>query len=86
MPLIERIITVTGDCVNEPKNVRVPIGTYMSDIIDFCNGFTKEPEKIISGGPMMGMAQWDKNAPVVKGTASILCLSKAKHTSNSMSK
>lgn len=73
MPLFERIITVTGDCVAQPKNLRVPLGTSISDIITHCGGYTSEVEKIISGGPMMGMAQWDENAPVIKGTASILC-------------
>lgn len=78
MPLIDRIMTVTGDCVREPKNLRVPLGTSFSDIIEFCGGFTSEVEKIISGGPMMGIAQWDKDAPVIKGTASILCFGKSK--------
>ncbi len=76
MPLINRIITVTGDCVSEPKNLLVPIGTSISDIINYCGGTTAEIEKIISGGPMMGQAQWDINAPVVKGTASILVFRK----------
>lgn len=76
MPVIERIVTVTGDCVAEPKNLIVPIGTSISDVIAYCGGYTGEIEKIISGGPMMGMAQWDENAPVVKGTASILTFRK----------
>ncbi len=78
MPLIDRVITVTGDCVAQPKNLVVPLGTSISDIITYCGGYSGEIEKIISGGPMMGTAQWDENAPVIKGTASILCFGKKK--------
>lgn len=78
MPLVSRVMTVTGDCVANPKNLRVPLGTSVSDIIDFCGGYTGEVEKIISGGPMMGVAQWDETSPVIKSTASILCFGKKK--------
>ncbi len=77
-PLIDRIITVTGDCIANPKNLIVPLGTSISDVITYCGGYTADVEKIISGGPMMGTAQWDESAPVVKGTASILCFGKKK--------
>ena len=75
MPLIERIVTVSGDCLKEPKNLLVLIGTPYSDLVEFCGGFKREPEKIINGGPMMGMAQWDINAPVTRGTSAVLFLS-----------
>ncbi|MBO5275288.1 MAG: electron transport complex subunit RsxC [Clostridia bacterium] len=75
LPLIERIVTVDGDCVNKPGNVIVPIGTPMIDVINFCGGFKGEPKKIIAGGPMMGNAVWDVNAPIVKGSSAILCFS-----------
>ena len=75
MPLIKRRVTVDGDCVAEPKNLIVPIGTPYSDLIEYCGGLVAEPKKIVSGGPMMGMAQWDKDAPVVKGTSAILVFS-----------
>ena len=75
MPLIKRRVTVDGDCVADPKNLIVPIGTPYSDLIEYCGGLVAEPKKIISGGPMMGMAQWDKDAPVVKGTSAILVFS-----------
>ncbi|MBQ7822231.1 MAG: electron transport complex subunit RsxC [Clostridia bacterium] len=75
MPLIERIVTVDGDCVNAPKNLLVPIGTPYSVLIDYCGGLKKTPWKIVNGGPMMGAAQWDINAPVTKGTSAILVLS-----------
>ncbi|MBE6650812.1 MAG: electron transport complex subunit RsxC [Ruminococcaceae bacterium] len=81
IPLVDRIITVTGNCVANPKNLIVPLGTSVTDIINHCGGFTSEVEKIISGGPMMGTAQWDENAPVIKGTASILCFAKKKKAS-----
>jgi len=75
MPLIERVVTVTGDCVKNPSNVLVPLGTSLMDVIDFCGGFIKEPKKIITGGPMMGQAQWDREMPVQKGTSAIIALS-----------
>lgn len=75
MPLIERVVTVTGDCVGTPKNLLAPLGTPISDLIDFCGGFTKKPMKIVTGGPMMGMAQWDIGTPTAKGTNAILALS-----------
>ena len=75
MPLIERIVTVDGDCVKTPKNVLVPLGTSYLDLIDYCGGLTREPKKIISGGPMMGIAQWDINGVVTKGTSAILAFS-----------
>ncbi len=75
MPLIARIVTVDGDCVRYPQNVYVPLGTSYKDLIDFCGGLVREPEKIIDGGPMMGKAQWDINASVTKGTSALLALS-----------
>lgn len=80
MPLIERVVTVDGDCVAEPSNVLAPIGTSYRDLIDFCGGLTAEPGKIVNGGPMMGMAQWDIDAPVTKGTSAILVFSDPKST------
>ena len=76
MPLIKRIVTVDGDCVETPKNLLVPIGTPYSVLIDYCGGLVKEPWKVINGGPMMGIAQWDIDAPVTKGTSAILVFSK----------
>ena len=76
-PLIKRVVTVAGDCIRDPKNLLIPIGTSFMDAIEFCGGFTNVPSKIISGGPMMGMAQWDINTPVIKGTSAILALSES---------
>ncbi len=79
MPLISRVVTVDGDCIANPKNIRVALGTSYQDIIDYCGGLVREPEKIINGGPMMGAAQWDLSATVTKGTSALLFLSE-KHT------
>ncbi|MBQ9759926.1 MAG: RnfABCDGE type electron transport complex subunit C, partial [Clostridia bacterium] len=75
LPLVSRIVTVTGDCVKDPQNVRAPLGAAFSELIAFCGGLTKTPKKLISGGPMMGQAQWDYHAPVTKGTSAILAFS-----------
>ena len=75
MPAVERIVTVSGDCVAQPKNLLVPVGTPASYLIEQCGGLVRTPEKMISGGPMMGQAQWDPDMPVKKGTSSILLLS-----------
>lgn len=72
-PLIERVITVTGSGIMEPKNLRVRIGTLICNLIDEnCGGYRGKPGKIITGGPMMGMAQWTSETPVIKGTSGIL--------------
>lgn len=75
LPLVKRIVTVDGDCIRHPRNLLVPIGTSIEDIIEFCGGLSKNPKKIIAGGPMMGQAQWDIRTPVVKGTSAILLFS-----------
>jgi electron transport complex protein RnfC len=73
MPLVRRRITVDGDAVAEPKNVFVPIGTRIADVVEFCGGYKKEPRKIVMGGPMMGRATHSDSTPTVKNTGSILC-------------
>ena len=75
LPLVSRIVTVTGDCIKNPQNVRAPLGAAYSDLIEFCGGLTKTPKKLVSGGPMMGQAQWDFHAPVTKGTSALLAFS-----------
>ncbi|AWK50704.1 electron transport complex subunit RsxC [Clostridium beijerinckii] len=75
IPLIERVTTVSGDAIKDPKNLLLRIGTSYEYVIDYCGGFSKTPEKIISGGPMMGMAQFTLDVPVIKGTSGILALS-----------
>lgn len=76
-PLIERCITITGSCVKNPGNLNVRIGTLLSDIVDeYCDGFIKEPAKIILGGPMMGIAQYTLDIPIIKGVSGVVFLSK----------
>lgn len=83
LPLVSRIVTVTGDCVKSPANVRAPLGASYSELIDFCGGCVKPPKKIVCGGPMMGQAQWDIHAPVTKGTSAILVFSEEYEKINS---
>ena len=83
LPLTERIITVTGDSIRFPKNLRVKIGTPVKDIIEFCGGFVNKPNKIILGGPMMGTSINSLDLPITKGTSGILCLSKVDDFPNS---
>lgn len=73
-PLIERISTVTGPAVNEPKNLRIRIGMPLSHLVDVCGGFKQDPAKIILGGPMMGQAQIWLEAPTTRGTSGLLLL------------
>lgn len=75
MPLVSRIVTVDGDCVREPGNLLVPVGTSYADLAEACGGFLRQPEKIVNGGPMMGFAQWDLQGSVTKGTSAVLFLS-----------
>ena len=74
LPLTRRIVTVSGETVNKPQNFIVRIGTPFQDLIAQAGGLTDETERVISGGPMMGVAQSDLSVPVVKATNSILCL------------
>lgn len=73
-PLFERTVSVTGECIAKPCNVVAPIGTKVSDLIAFAGGFSKEPDKIVSGGPMMGFAFFDENTPIAKGTSGIISI------------
>jgi len=76
-PLIERVVTVTGTIVREPKNLLVKIGTPFGDLLAQCGGTTEAPAKVLAGGPMMGIAQYTLSVPVIKGTAGIVVLSAA---------
>lgn len=73
-PLYERIVTVTGDAVEDTANFRVRIGTNINELIEAVGGFNiEDPAKIISGGPMMGKALFTLDAPIVKGSSALLC-------------
>ncbi len=74
IPLIEKLVTVDGSAVAEPKNVLVPIGTSVEDLIEFCGGYKAEPRKILYGGPMMGITVPDASAPIIKNTNAIIAL------------
>ena len=72
-PLTHRIVTVSGDIVMEPKNLMTPIGTSFNDLLDAV-GHSENPYKVLSGGPMMGVAQFDLSVPVTKGTNAVTIL------------
>lgn len=74
MPLVSKCVTVDGSAVKEPKNVIVPIGTALADVFEFCGGFKAEPKKVLYGGPMMGIAVPDMNAPILKNTNAIIAM------------
>lgn len=76
IPSMERVVTVSGDAVNEPGNFKVLFGTNQMELIEAAGGFKNEPEKVISGGPMMGFAMFTLDTPVTKTSSSILCFSK----------
>lgn len=75
-PLISRVMTVSGDAISQPKNIRVLLGTPLENLIEFCGGFKEEPFRLISGGPMMGQPLPSTRVPVVKGSNGLLALSK----------
>ena len=75
-PLMRRIVTITGDAVNEPCNLNVKTGTLYSELLEYAGGLNCEPEKIISGGPMMGQALVSTDVPVTKISSALLCMQK----------
>jgi len=74
MPLIDRVATITGKAIKEPKNLLIKIGTPIKELIEECGGYAVTPGKLILGGPMMGNAQHTDEIPAVKGTSGILVL------------
>ena len=76
MPLIQRIVTITGDAVTEPQNLRVNIGTSFAELLEAAGGTKVQPKKVIAGGPMMGFAMFDLNCPTTKTTGGLLLLAK----------
>jgi len=73
-PLVSRIMSVTGGAVRRPGNLRVPIGTPLEHLVDHCGGFTTEPARLVSGGPMMGQPLPSTRVPTVKGSNGLLAL------------
>jgi electron transport complex protein RnfC len=77
LPLIERIVTVTGQGVKNPANLIVPVGTKIRDLLDVCGGLTEDAYEIVFGGPMMGAAQANLDTPLLKGTTGVVVLTEA---------
>lgn len=75
-PLLKRVVTVTGDAIETPQNFLVNIGTSHMELIEAAGGFKAEPKKVISGGPMMGMAMSSLDVPITKTSSAILCFEK----------
>ncbi len=74
MPLVRRIVTVTGEGISKPQNMSVRIGTPFAELIKAAGGLKENTVRVINGGPMMGVAQGELSVPVVKATNSVLCL------------
>lgn len=72
IPLVSRVITVDGSAIKDPKNIRVPIGTPIKDIINFCGGYKNAAKKILMGGPMMGLTVCSDDVPILKQNNAIL--------------
>ena len=75
-PLMHRIVTITGDAIADPRNFYVCIGTNYAELVEAAGGFKSQPEKVISGGPMMGMALSTLDVPCAKTFSSLLCFTK----------
>jgi len=73
-PLIERVVTVTGQNIKDPQNLLVKIGTPLGYLVAECGGIVEQPAKVVVGGPMTGKAQHNLAAPVVKGTTGVVVL------------
>lgn len=74
MPLLERIVTVSGPGVRNPSNLIVPVGTKVGDLLEMCGGVTNDAAEILFGGPMMGMSQSNFDTPIIKGTTGVIVL------------
>lgn len=73
-PLIERVATVTGEAIKQPKNLQIRFGTPLWSLIDAAGGYREPAAKLINGGPMMGLAQYTPATPAIKGTSGVLAL------------
>lgn len=74
MPTVEKCVTVDGSAIKEPKNIIAPVGTSIGEIIEAAGGLSREPGKVLCGGPMMGIAQYSLEAPITKTTNAIVVL------------
>ena len=75
-PLMERVVTVSGDAVEKPGNFMAPFGINHRELVEAAGGLKAEPQKLISGGPMMGFAMYDTHVPCIKTSSACLCLEK----------
>ena len=73
-PLLDRVLTVTGPGVREPRNVLVPLGVSLSEVVDFCGGLTPDATRMVAGGPMMGRALPRLDVPLIKGMNGLVLL------------
>lgn len=76
MPVIRRIVTISGSATANPRNLDVRIGTNIAELIEYCGGFKHPPNKLIMGGPMMGVAQFSLDIPIIKATNAFLAFCK----------
>ncbi len=84
-PLMHRIVTITGKAINNPANYNICIGTNYSELIEAAGGFNGQPEKIISGGPMMGFSLFSMDIPTTKTTSALLCMTEDEVAANTPS-
>jgi electron transport complex protein RnfC len=77
LPLVERIVTVTGRGIRHPSNLIVPVGTTLGELLEACGGLTEDAREIVFGGPMMGASQANLDTPLTKGTTGVVVLSEA---------
>jgi Na+-translocating ferredoxin:NAD+ oxidoreductase subunit C len=76
LPLIERVVTVSGPGVRRPSNLIVPVGSKLRDVLAFCGGLTEDATEILFGGPMMGAVQGDLDTPLIKSTSGVVVLTR----------
>jgi len=81
IPVIERVVTVTGPAVEHPRNLLVPLGTPVSAVIEHCGGLTDDVRQVVLGGPMMGTSLKSLDVPTIKGASGVLCLDRASSVS-----
>jgi Na+-translocating ferredoxin:NAD+ oxidoreductase subunit C len=77
LPLVERVVTVSGPGVRRPSNLIIPVGTRLRDVLEFCGGLTDDAAEILFGGPMMGASVADLDTPLTKGTTGVVVLTRA---------
>jgi electron transport complex protein RnfC len=76
LPLIERVVTVSGPGVRRPANLIIPVGTKLEAVLEFCGGLTDDATEILFGGPMMGGSQADLRTPLIKSTTGVVVLTR----------